>query len=100
MTRFPRLIAALAVPALLVVAGCTQQLNPDDRALLEQVRLTANDAKAEASKAASSAQMAATAAQAAEARASAAADAAAKSAADAMAANEKTERMFARAQRK
>ncbi|MFS2008664.1 alanine-zipper protein [Azospirillum sp. CT11-132] len=79
-----RNLSIILVGALLAT-GCSQ-LSSEDRALLIQTQSTANDAKAEATRAANAAQQSAEQARAA--------------AADARAANEKADRMFSRSQRK
>lgn len=77
MRRSFAILAILAAPVFL--AGCSTQLSPEDRALIQQTQAEARDAKAEAARSAAAAQAAA---------------------ADARAASEKADRMFARSQRK
>lgn len=77
MRRLLVLLTVLSAPVLL--GGCSTQLSPEDRAMIQQAQTDARDAKAEAAKAAAAAQAAA---------------------ADAKAASEKADRMFARSQRK
>lgn len=70
----------LAVATLVLMTGCAQQLSVEDRALLNETRAMAMDAKNEASRAATAAQ---------QAQASAA-----QSAASAKTASEKADRIF------
>lgn len=78
--------------AFAILAGCTT-LSDEDRALLDQVQVTSEEAKA----AAAAAEEAARAAQESAAASAAAAE---QSAADAAAAAEKADRIFRQLQRK
>ena len=91
MRKKLQVLTLLAVP-LLLVAGCTT-LGASDRALLDEVKATADEANRNA-------QAAAEAARRAEQSAAASAQAAQQAAADAQAASEKADRIFMQLQRK
>lgn len=97
-------VKTVAAAGLVVMLSACASLGDEDRALLQQARDAAADAKSEAMRAASAAEAAAAAtAQSVEVAGQQAADAARaaqQAAADAEAAKQKTERMFALMQKK
>ena len=89
MKRF----AFIPVIAVIALAGCTQKLDDQDRALLTDTHAAAEQAKADAAQAAVDAKAAREAAEKAEADAQ-------KAEADAQAASTKSTKMFAASQNK
>jgi uncharacterized iron-regulated membrane protein len=85
--------AFIPVLAIIALAGCTQKLDDQDRALLTDTHAAAEQAKADSAQAAADAKAAREAAEKADADAN-------KADADAMAASTKADKMFQASQNK
>lgn len=85
MHRHSKLISAALFPTLLI-AGCSHELSPEDRAMVQNAQRSANDAAASAQQAADAANRAAASSQ--------------QSANAAQSAADRADRMFQHSQRK
>ena len=92
--------AFLPVVAIIALAGCTQHLDDQDRALLTDTHAAAEQAKADSAQAAADAKAAREAAEKASADATKADADASKADADAAAASAKADKMFQASQNK
>jgi len=93
MKRFAFIPVIAPMVVMIALAGCTQRLDDQDRALLTDTHAAAEQAKADAAQAAADAKAAREAAEKAEADAS-------KADTDAMAASAKADKMFQTSQNK
>jgi hypothetical protein len=93
MKRFAFIPVIAPMVVMIALAGCTQHLDDQDRALLTDTHAAAEQAKADSAQAAADAKAAREAAEKAEAEAN-------KAEADAQAAGTKSEKMFQASQNK